>query len=887
MNLKTYQKKSLDWLRRYYRKVRALEEVQDTFPAATAFTAVTAEIHEGQGIPYAQVKQVPGIPYVCLRIPTGGGKTMVACEAVAIGVRDLLQRDHSLVLWLVPSDTIRSQTLARLQDRNDPYRQSLDTTLGDVAVLDIEEAARMKRSLLDSHTVIVVATMQAFRRRDMSALNVYKNNGELMSHFENLPAELLELLEREPDGHFNQSLVNVFRLRRPLIVIDEAHNARQPLSFETLRRLNPSAVLELTATPNLKPQTVTEDGETYENPPSNVLHSVSAFALKAEDMIKLPIYLRYREPWDALLGDAIRLLDHLQTEALQEEALTGEHLRPIMLLQAQPEYKDRASITVDVVEAKLREFGVPPDAICVHTGDRRGLDGINVMTKQCKVRFVITVQALKEGWDCPWAYVLFSVAEMSSGRAVEQILGRILRMPQAQEKQRGDLNNAYAYVASSRFDQAAKALKDGLVASGFEKQDADDLVVERALFPLQEMEAGSVRDQPVRVQLVDKPDDALPIEVVDAVTWNPSSGELVVEKVLNRVQEQAIVSWAPEGRTREAVRQAVGRRAGRGVSAQSAAERKVQFSVPLLALKQGELIRPFEEDDIIEHNEWSLAASDADLPGFVITMENRGIVIDVTESERIAQHFLAETDRQQRLLETSTAWPAEKLIVEISRSFTHTNLTDAEMYIWLQRVVVGLEKRGITLEQMTAHRYRLYKAVAACVGELEIANRKKTLETLLFSEASGAVFVGMANAFTFDPDRYPVGERYRGLEIPRHYYREVGVMNNEEADCARVLGQDERVEFWVRNLEREPKLSFWIQTSTDKFYPDFVVRLKSGKTLVVEYKGLDRATNDDTKEKERLGKLWAARSGGTCFFEMIKGPGELGKLQQAIAKASS
>ena len=82
-------------------------------------------------------------------------------------------------------------------------------------------------------------------------------------------------------------------------------------------------------------------------------------------------------------------------------------MRPIMLLQAQPEFKDRASITVDAVVSKLRDFGVREEEICVHTGDRRGLDGIDVMTRECPVRFIITVQALKEGWDCPWAYVLF------------------------------------------------------------------------------------------------------------------------------------------------------------------------------------------------------------------------------------------------------------------------------------------------------------------------------------------------------------------------------------------------------------------------------------------------------------------------------------------------
>jgi len=93
------------------------------------------------------------------------------------------------------------------------------------------------------------------------------------------------------------------------------------------------------------------------------------------------------------------------------------------------------------------------------------------------------------------------------------------------------------------------------------------------------------------------------------------------------------------------------------------------------------------------------------------------------------------------------------------------------------------------------------------------------------------------------------------------------------------------VQTWVRNLEREPKLSFWIQTSSDKFYPDFVVKLTNGKVLAIEYKGLNLATTDDTTEKERLGKLWELKSGGQCFFEMVKGPGELCKIQDAMKKA--
>jgi type III restriction enzyme len=887
METKRYQKHALHWLRRYFEKVRGLQAVADTFPASTAFTSVTAEIHEGQGLPYSPVRQVPGIPYVCLRLPTGGGKTLVAAEAVSLGVKDLLQQDRALVLWLVPSDTIRSQTLARLKDPADPYRQALDTGVGPVAVLDIEEAARMKRALLDSHTVVVVATMQAFRRRDMGALNVYKNNGELMSHFENLPAELLELIEREADGHFPQSLVNVFRLRRPFVIIDEAHNSRQPLSFETLRRLNPSAVLELTATPNLTAQTVPYEGEIVENPPSNVLYSVSAYALKAEDMIKLPIYLRYREPWDALLGDAIALLNHLAAEARAEEAATGEHIRPIMLLQAQPDYRDRVSITVDVVEEKLREFGIPPEEICVHTGTRPGLNGINVMSKDCPVRFVITVQALKEGWDCPWAYALFSVAELGSSRAVEQILGRVLRMPRAQRKQRADLNSAYAFVASTQFSEAAQALKDGLVAAGFERQDVEDLVVDRGMLPGLSPSAVTYAAQPVTVVLQDRPEAPVPLDLVQAVSWNATTGELVVREPLTASQEKAVLQWAGTEAARATVQAALSgqtRPAG-GAVEKSPAERGVTFAVPVLAWQQGDFLHVFEEDIILEHNAWTLADCDADLPGFVIPNTDHGIVIDISGDERIQQRFLTATDRQLELLQTSTAWPAERLINEIDRSFAHPGLTDAEMVIWLTRVVAGLERAGHTLEKLTAHRHRLFRAVAARVAELEKASRKQTFETLLFGEAAGAVHVSLASVFTFHPDKYPVGDRYRGLDLPRHYYREIGAMNGEEADCARLLAHDPRVETWVRNLEREPMLSFWIQTSTDKFYPDFVAKLTNGKLLVVEYKGGILATNDDTREKERLGKLWETRSGGWCFFEMVKGPGELRKLQDAITRA--
>lgn len=883
-----YQTKALEWLARYYERCRELQEAKDTFPASTAFYSVTRDIY-GTGLSYSPVKQLPGIPYVCLRIPTGGGKTIVGCEAVAVAQRELLMIDRSLILWLVPSDAIRKQTLTRMQDRKDPYRISLETKLGAVEVIDIDEALAIQRSVLDGSTVIVVATMQAFRRKDTSQLKVYENSGALMHHFENLPTDLCKVLEPDADGVIPNSLVNVFRIRRPFIIVDEAHNNRQPLAFETLKRLNPSGILELTATPNTKAETVTYEGEKVENPPSNVLVSVSAFALKSENMIKLPIYLRYREPWDELLGDAIGTLNMLQGEAEKERAEQDEYLRPIMLLQAQPEYKDKPSITVQEVKSRLLSFGIQEAEIAIATGDIRELEkseNMNLLTSSCRVRFIITVQALKEGWDCPFAYVLFSVAELSSGRPVEQILGRILRMPNARRKTRESLNSSYAFVASTRFADAARALTDGLIAAGFEKQDIGDLLVEPSL-PLDYTPSPVVPSAPVIIELPKPPASPLPLSIVDAVTYDPQAQTLRIEKNLTEIQESDLVACFADNHSKAAVAAACDLRAGRVTHTRarplSPSQRGEIFEVPLLALQDGDLYRAFEDDDLESRIEWSLNDADANLAEFLIPSETRGIRIDIDESEHLQKDFIPTTDAQMKLLDVSTAWPIGHLICWLDRSFAHEGVTDVESGIYINRVLAKLmDERGFTPEMLTAHRHRLAKALAIKYRTLRSDAKRQALEQLLFKEASGPAYVTAAAKHRFDPNKYPVTKRYQGLELPKHYYEVIDNMNAEEIECARVISSLNGVDFWVRNIDREPESSFWIQTSSDKFYPDFVCLLKGGKYLAVEYKGMHLADGNDTKEKERLGDLWAARSNGLCHFLMIRGPGELSRIEKTV-----
>lgn len=126
-------------------------------------------------------------------------------------------------------------------------------------------------------------------------------------------------------------------------------------------------------------------------------------------------------------------------------------------------------------------------------------------------------------------------------------------------------------------------------------------------------------------------------------------------------------------------------------------------------------------------------------------------------------------------------------------------------------------------------------------------------------------------SFTFDPLRYPYNQPYQGnYTWKKHYYPQIGDLKatGEEFECARILDTLDEVAYWVRNPERSSK-AFSLQTATDRFYPDFVCKLKDGRYLVIEYKGEVYRTNDDSREKNSLGELWEKRSHGTCLFLMV------------------
>jgi len=791
LTLKRYQQDTLDALHDYFRLVHL-------------YGAKHAFISEADR-PYHSVTQLPDLPYICLRIPTGGGKTLVACHAVGVIQNEFLQQEHSLVLWLTPTDTIKGQTLAALRNREHPYRQALDSTVHNpVNVLELAEAFEIGRAALDGATTIIVSTMAAVRVEDTEGRRIYEQNGALMPHFEDIPEAVKRSLEKYENGAPIPSLANLLCLRRPAIVVDEAHGARTDLSFEALARFNPACILELTATPTQPPKPS----------PSNVLYHVSAYELKAEHMIKLPIRLELRGQWREAIAAAVAKRNELQTLADAERAHTGEYLRPIVLLQAQPKSKRSATLTVAAVRQALHDLGVPDEQIAEETGEVREVKaweekhGGTLFDERCPIKFIITVQALREGWDCPFAYVLCSVAELGTSTAVEQILGRVLRMPKATRKAHDDLNHAYAFVTSQRFGQVAAAvegLTQALEANGFTRFEAQQ-EIETFQMPLLASHDG------------------------------PLFGTIVAERP------------------------------------KTPAERQEKFSAPQLALwRDGELL-VVDPDDFLRSG-WTLRGCDAglteaDFPTRVGA--NRSLEVDINQAGQLTTHWLSDLHQQLSLLAREETLSAERLVLWLDQNIPHGEISQEDMQTYLLDVIERLRnERSLTLEQLSAERYRLRDATIKKIGECRRRAKAVGYQLALFSD-DAPVEVGPQRVFTFDPNYYPANSFYEGpFPFPNHYYRAVSTMNGEEARCASLIDSLPAVKWWVRNLERRPDHAFWLPTPTDKFYPDFVALLKDGRTLVVEYKGGQLLGGPDTREKEAIGKLWEARSGGKCLFRLV------------------
>jgi len=857
VQLKQYQADALAVLRRFFEEARMVgpKNAYETITTEPDYANWLGHYGGRYSLPLADL---PTVPYVCLRLPTGGGKTILGAHAVAVARDAWVEKDYPLVLWLTPTKTIRSQTVEALKNAGHPYRQALDEDFdGRVRVFDIADFTHLRPHDLRDHCCIVVGTIQTLRVTNTEGRKVYAHHEEMEPHFSAVP-DTTPGLEKLESGGVKFSFANLLHIHRPLMIVDEAHNAVTGLTREMQARVNPTAIVEFTATPR---------------PKSNILYSVTAQELKREDMIKLPIMLSEHDTWQNAVNDAIAKRAAL-TEAAKNDA---DYLRPIVLFQAQ---KKGQEVTVDALKKHLMDVeNISESAIAVATGDQRELDGIDLFDRSCPIEYVITVEALKEGWDCSFAYVFCSVSRIYSATDVEQLLGRVLRMPYAKRRRAAELNRAYAYLSEPSSGASARALADKLVAMGFEEDEAHDSIEsvqgelggEGGLF--------GPRDKPTPVfrhTLTATPAivSALKQTQRDGVTVHETGDGTVEIEIVGPVDdalEQALSAVVPEterGRINESF--------GEYRKLLSPAERGEQFNVPrLMSELQGEL--EFADTDVfMESHDWSLLshAPHLDEHEFAIRETANRFEIDI-DGRHVTYRFAGEEEQLALNIDVK-GWTPEALVVWLDRQVRQDDIRPSERLKWLSDLVNHLMiGRRIPIAALMRCKFILARKIGDKINTIRRRERKGVYQQRLFAPEA-EVEISFDAAFSFKAGMYQDQRRYRGRWKPGKHFLGPdrvpafdGADDGEEVQCAQALDSLPDVKYWIRNVARHPE-SFWLPTATDKFYPDFVAMLHDGRLFVVEYKGAHIADGADTAEKRAIGELWQRKSNGRGLFTVVE-----------------
>ncbi|HCX24377.1 MAG TPA: restriction endonuclease, partial [Cytophagales bacterium] len=487
MELKPYQQEVINNLNSYLEYLRNHQHPGKAFnqyweDQVGSYTLNMDGTYSGMR-PYQD--NVPGAVHVAIKVPTAGGKTFIACNALHSIAQSMDESNPKAVVWLVPWSNLLQQTVNNLSNPDHPYRRKLNSLFGNrVEVYEKDQllqATGFNPTSVHDQLNIMVFSFSSIRinSKKKEDRKIYQQNGQL-EPFRSLIDDEVVL----PESEDTVSLINVIRSLKPIVVVDESHNAESDLSVEMLRALNPSFVLDLTATPKKN---------------SNLISMVNAVALKKESMVKLPVIVYNHHKKEEVITSALHLRQQLEAYAQEEEKVTGKYIRPIILFQAQSNIKGKDNTTFDKIKEQLIKLQIPEEQIKIKVSGRDELKDVDLMDWNCPVRYIITINALKEGWDCPFAYILASLADKSSAVDVEQILGRVLRQPYVVEHKKQLLNLSYVLTASTKFNDTLNNIVKGLQESGFSKDDyraeelpappkTDDEVIQEDLFGKKEAE---------------------------------------------------------------------------------------------------------------------------------------------------------------------------------------------------------------------------------------------------------------------------------------------------------------------------------------------------------------------------------------------------------------
>ena len=851
MEMKGYQKAVIADLTHY------LELMNETQNYMTAFELFWREKSAPALGLYRNV--IAGVPNLCIKVPTGGGKTFIACNAIRPVFDALPVTKTKAVVWLVPSEAILTQTVKALKDTSHPYRQKIDVDFGGrVEVYTKQEllnGQNFNPTAVTEQLSIMVLSYDSFRTSRKDGRKAFQENSNL--------AEFPKVLGK-PDspieGADETALFQIINQLNPLVIVDESHHARSDLSREMLANFNPCFVLDLTATPRKD---------------SNIISYVDAVQLKTEHMVKLPVIVYNRDSQAEVILDAIDLRNKLEELAAAEYAVSKKYIRPIVLFQAEPKGKEEAT-TFEKIREKLIGYDIPAEQIAIRTADVNELKNTELMSADCPIRYIITVNALSEGWDCPFAYILASIANKTSQVQVEQILGRILRLPHTTQHGQPSLNMSYVLTSSNDFNETVKGIIQGLNDAGFSDKD----------YRVSEPPAPKVPD-PVQIT-IDKgcPKMETPLESpeedVSGVDW-----KLVNEEYQRRREAEKSPETAPKADSMLSEAESAGQAYNAAIQ-QSGNDPYLQ-KTPWEVREQMPTfdVKPeFREDierlvipqffaaipDTLFTDGSHVLLDEAQLSeGF--TLKNKdcdidfaaaddGIVkVDIENKENgLPRVFKMSSPEQQYFKEYFNSLPPESRVRQCKemmlRQLNKLNGVDtAELKAYIERIVGNMSKDQLAAMEKAPLGYA--KKIKDKVQALLEQHCRENFSDWLSTERIVCLpYYRLPDAI------HPAA--HTDIYAKSLYQAEDGDMNKLEQKLIMELTALPNVRWWHRNISRQ---GFCINGYINH-YPDILILTEKGKVIFAEAKG-EHLKNDDSREKIDLGAMWSGHAGNQYRYFMV------------------
>lgn len=849
MELKSYQKKVIKDLVRY------LELMNETKNYAVAFRQFWYEVSVPSLGKYQDI--MPGVPNLCFKVPTGGGKTFMACNAIRPIFDALPVTKTKAVVWLVPSDAILTQTVQALKDTYHPYRQKIDVDFGSrVEVYTKQEllnGQNFSPTVVTEQLSIMVLSYDSFRGRGKEGLKAYQENSNLAEF-----AKVLGKPEQPIEKADETALFQIINQLNPLVIVDESHHARSELSIEMLANFNPCFVLDLTATPKAE---------------SNIISYVDAVQLKAEHMVKLPVIVYNRDKQAEVLIDAIDLRRKLEEHAIQEQYITGKYIRPITLFQAQPKGKEDAA-TFEKIRERLIDAGIPAEEIAIRTADINELKNVDLLSPDCPIRYIITVNALKEGWDCPFAYVLASLANKTSQVDVEQILGRILRLPYTCEHRHPSLNMSYVLTSSNDFDDTVRRIIQGLNSAGFSDKDyrLAPSLVPKAVEPPVSAQTELSLPEPKPENDHDDIDDVDGKEIKAELerrqqqgntTENTPTADTMLEdarkagEAYNNAVNDTVndpfannLSW--EVRDRVTTFQV--KPEFRGDLDEIAIPQFFQI-VPETLFTEGSF-ELLEKEQLAEGFTLKGKAYDIDFGA----ADDEIAKVDVRQNEGgLPKVFKMSSADQRYFKEYFNSLPPESRVRQCKEMMVKQlskldMVDDAELKAYVERIVNDMDKSQLAAMEKAPLGYAL--KIRAKIESLLTEHYHQTFKQWLETER-----IVCRPSYHLPAYIHPMNstDMFGGS-----LYQAEEDMNKLEQDLVMELTALPNVRWWHRNMVRN---GFCINGFINH-YPDIIIMTDSGKIILAETKG-GHLTNDDSREKIELGNAWRNAAGNKYRYYMV------------------